>query len=514
MLEQQRQLGAAIQEYMAALKADPEASYLWFKVGTLSLRLGDIERAAWAYSRAIADQDAPLEWLKQAAAVQTMAGRSNESLRTHMLILARQPGNHRSSIAAAKILLGRGEHDSTVAILQAMDPSWPSERSGALETARLFLAAGRPDLACGICVSNAKDEDSETAYVCAHTLEASGRVDSAAAMYLSAANTARCRTEVLENCFEALVRIRRADKALLVAEQGLACGESAFEWETRTILLLVALGKTEQATRRAERLLREYPEDGPTLDLLASLYYNSGNQGRALSLLARAVQLYPEELHFTLRLVSLLADQGDDISAIRVLYTAYTEEPDTTIAVALMSSWLESGFPERSIDIALSESSRDGFLGLIFQEAASWERLACVSRSAELFSALLDIDPKHAAAYNYLGYMLAERSLELERAVQLIQHALDLDPHNPYYLDSLGWAYYMQGRPIDALRLLRTAMENSDHEPEILKHVGLVLIELGEEDEGLTLLRRSLDGAPWDAELRLMVERLVRERHE
>lgn len=512
MLEQQRQLGDAIREYMAALKADPEAPYLWFKVGTLSLRLGDIERAAWAYSRAIGDRDAPLEWLRQAAAVQSMAGRSNESLKTHMLILNRLPGDHASSIAAAKILLGLGKRDSTVAVLQAMDPPWPVVRSRALETARLFLAAGRPDLACDLCVSSSSDRDSEITYVCAQALEATGRVDSAAAMYLSAANAAHCQTGVLENCFEALVRIQRADKALLVAEQGLACGERAFQWETRTILTLVAQGQTERAMGRAERLLREYPEDGLTLDLLASLYYNSGNQGRAVSLLTRAVQLYPEEDHFTLRLASLLADQRDNVAAVRALHAAYTEGPDTTIVIALMSSWLESGFPERSIDIARSESSENGSRGLVFQEAASWERLACVSRSTELFSTLLDEVPKHAAACNYLGYMLAERGLQLEKAVQLIQCALELDPNNPYYLDSLGWAYYMQGKPTDALRPLRQAMENSDQEPEILKHIGLVLLELGERDEGLTFLHSSLDEAPWDAELRLLVEALAAER--
>ena len=49
-------------------------------------------------------------------------------------------------------------------------------------------------------------------------------------------------------------------------------------------------------------------------------------------------------------------------------------------------------------------------------------------------------------ALNSLGYMLAERGDRLDEAVQLLQRALKIDPENPSYLDSLGWAYFQQGK--------------------------------------------------------------------
>jgi tetratricopeptide (TPR) repeat protein len=42
--------------------------------------------------------------------------------------------------------------------------------------------------------------------------------------------------------------------------------------------------------------------------------------------------------------------------------------------------------------------------------------------------------------------MLAERRDRLEEAVALLQRALKVEPDNPSYLDSLGWAYFQQGR--------------------------------------------------------------------
>jgi len=59
---------------------------------------------------------------------------------------------------------------------------------------------------------------------------------------------------------------------------------------------------------------------------------------------------------------------------------------------------------------------------------------------------ILERDPEDATALNYLGYMLAERGQRLDEAVTLVQRALKLEPGNPSFLDSLGWAYYQQGK--------------------------------------------------------------------
>ncbi len=58
---------------------------------------------------------------------------------------------------------------------------------------------------------------------------------------------------------------------------------------------------------------------------------------------------------------------------------------------------------------------------------------------------ILERDPLDATALNYLGYMLADHGSRLEEAVDLVQRALKVEPENPSFLDSLGWAYYRQG---------------------------------------------------------------------
>jgi tetratricopeptide (TPR) repeat protein len=60
--------------------------------------------------------------------------------------------------------------------------------------------------------------------------------------------------------------------------------------------------------------------------------------------------------------------------------------------------------------------------------------------------ALIAQDKDDANALNSLGYLLAERGENLDEAIELLQRALKLEPDNPSYLDSLGWAYFQQGR--------------------------------------------------------------------
>ena len=47
-----------------------------------------------------------------------------------------------------------------------------------------------------------------------------------------------------------------------------------------------------------------------------------------------------------------------------------------------------------------------------------------------------------------------------------------LEPDNGYFIDSLGWAYYQQGRYADALRELKRAVEKAKEDPVIFEHLG------------------------------------------
>jgi tetratricopeptide (TPR) repeat protein len=95
---------------------------------------------------------------------------------------------------------------------------------------------------------------------------------------------------------------------------------------------------------------------------------------------------------------------------------------------------------------------------------------------------LIELEPNNAHAYNALGYTFADQSVRLDEALVLIKKAIELQPEDPFILDSLGWVHYRLGNYGLAVRNLRMAFElRSD--PEIAAHLGEVLWAQGYFEE-------------------------------
>src|SRR5207244_3622974 len=69
-------------------------------------------------------------------------------------------------------------------------------------------------------------------------------------------------------------------------------------------------------------------------------------------------------------------------------------------------------------------------------------------------------------------YMLADRGVRLDEAVTMIKKALDAEPQNGAYLDSLGWAYYKQGKLDLAEQFLRRAIDKNPNDATLHDHIG------------------------------------------
>jgi tetratricopeptide (TPR) repeat protein len=107
---------------------------------------------------------------------------------------------------------------------------------------------------------------------------------------------------------------------------------------------------------------------------------------------------------------------------------------------------------------------------------------------------LLARDPKDATALNYLGYMFAERGARLDEAVDLVRRALEIEPDNPSFLDSLGWAYFRQGRLELADRPLTDAAAKLPTNSVVQDHLGDLRFKQGRYPEAAAAWERSLAG--------------------
>ncbi len=113
---------------------------------------------------------------------------------------------------------------------------------------------------------------------------------------------------------------------------------------------------------------------------------------------------------------------------------------------------------------------------------------------------VIELDPTHAPALNFLGYSLADENMNLDEALDLVQRALDVDPWNGAYLDSLGWVYFRMGRFEEAREPLEAAARELPSDAVILEHLGDLYERRGENELALSAWGKALDNDPAPAD--------------
>ena len=135
---------------------------------------------------------------------------------------------------------------------------------------------------------------------------------------------------------------------------------------------------------------------------------------------------------------------------------------------------------------------------LLFRLGASLERDKKGEEAVGVFERLLKVKPEHAAALNYLGYYWADRGEKLEPAREMIQKAVDLDPGNGAYLDSLGWVLYQLDRLDEAEKYLKEAAVLTPDDATIVEHLGDVAVKKGDLPKARDLWKKALTMKPED----------------
>lgn len=172
-----------------------------------------------------------------------------------------------------------------------------------------------------------------------------------------------------------------------------------------------------------------------------------------------------------------LADMGQPeqgLQQVKSLLKGTADDREVYVTLAQMYSrlkrWPEA---EEALDKAEQLSSKPDEKEYVeFQRGAGYERQKKYELAEETFRKVLAMDPQNAAALNYLGYMLADRSARLEEALTLIKKAVALDPTNGAYLDSLGWAYFKLGKYDLAEENLTKASQRIQTDPTVQDHLG------------------------------------------
>lgn len=209
-----------------------------------------------------------------------------------------------------------------------------------------------------------------------------------------------------------------------------------------------------------------------------------------------ALQKFPNDRLIKSLAATVYADLGRHREAEALLKSSFDGKNDRETWIGLAQVYeKQKNFAEmaRALDEAGKLSSTPEEKEAVhFMRGAMYERQKKYDLAEAEFRKVLEINPKSASALNYLGYMLADRNVRLQEALELVRQAVALEPNNSAFLDSLGWVYYRLNQLEQAAEYLQKSLARSSRDPTVHDHMGDVYYSMSRLKDAVQHWERSL----------------------
>ena len=486
---------AALEAYQKALVCDPAASYVEKKLPILYLKMNSAEKAVNLLLENLKKTPGDSAQRSLLARIYIQQKKEAEAIEQYQKIISDEPENGQALLRMGILLTQTGE-------LERAGDYFNKLLTLDQETyfSRLYLARIADRLGQG---SEAEKQyraaldlnySADLVYEIAEFLLKQKHYENVIALMrellLQDDTDERARFTIVQ----ALLALDREEEA--VAELGLAKEVSSNPEKISLLLsrLHMRNGDNGKAIENLKSVLevRENPE---ARYLLAALYMEAEQWTDALEMLA-AIKPADEEFEDSVVLQTRIYHQISEIEKGLELLIGYLEIPETQrelFYILASSLYQENNQPERATEILATgirkfpESEK-----LLFEYGLQLERTDQLEAAIKAMELIVELNPDHAEALNFIGYSWADTDRYLEKALAYIERAMELTPGNGYIQDSLGWVHFKLGNLEIARDELRAALELVPDDPHIYDHLGDVYRSLDMVDKALEAYRTAL----------------------
>jgi len=311
--------------------------------------------------------------------------------------------------------------------------------------------------------------------------------------------------------YEKAIAIRGLDQASTLAEDERMFLGEVFE---RMIRSAKAANRSDDVLKIIDRARKVFGPEDPFADRqLTNFYRDAGNRSAALKVIQAQRLRAPFEEGLARQEATLVAELGrvdEAVEGYRKFMASRTATPSgngpsaTVPPLDLFSNLLfvshlysQSDRAKEAIDVA--NQALAAARGAERRQIARLSIATAQQMSGDFAGAettlrdILKESPNNPIALNNLGYFLLERGERYDEALSLIRKAVDIDPTNPSYLDSLGWAHFKLGKLAEAELYLKEALRHDTSSSTINEHLGDVMAAQSKSDQARSYWQRALN---------------------
>ncbi len=397
-------------------------------------------------------------------------GQSEKSINLYREILRHQPEDKMSRRGLLRVLDSQGRYREMIPIYEPLlDPEDSNYPQDLFQVGHLYLRTGNHEKAAEYlekCVA-ADSSLAESYLLLGNIHQQTGSWHQSLVHYL---NYLQINPQALRALFDRLLKVSMR----------------AEEFESS-----IALLESVVASRDTSALVQEQ---------LGTLYYHAGRFEEALKLLEPLKQResLSDNGYFTLGFLYARLERLDE--AVEAFKIVKRSQPDfTTVYLVLGRLYFRlkqldqaEGVFTEGLEL-VPEDDQENRREFLFALANVYHEQGDNSRTESYLKQVLEENPDYAPALNYLGYFYAELGIKLEEAERLINRALEKDPGNGHYIDSLGWVLFKMGRNQDALKLIKSSLEALGEHSEVYEHLGDIYQAMNQQELARQAWSKSLE---------------------
>lgn len=524
---------ASISQTASPVLQRGEAYYLFLHARQLEGD-GDVAGAVAAFRKAAALAPDAAEIRAELAALFARQSRADEALAEAQAALAIDPANREAHRILGFVFAARVDNEpggdqvpsavenarKAAAHFEKARAGQPSDPPSELTLGRLYVITGDFDRAIGILGNFLNEQPGYPEAILLLSDAHAGKGDTRAAIMaleqVTAAQPRMPRAAIrLAELYE--MDARWADAAALYAQLIAETPRMGSVLRPRMATALLNAGRLDEARAILRELTAASPSDASLLYLVSQAELRAGMLGDAEQAARRLIAIDAADPRGAAALADVLIARREFPRALETLQPwldkSAGDDADEMIGPRAAHVLGELGRHERAVDVLERLARRlPDDMDVRFELGAAFARANRHTDAERIFRDIIAADPAHALALNYLGYMLADRGERLEEAVSLISRALAIEPGNPSYHDSLGWAYFRQKRFDLAEQHLAKAAAGAGASSIVHDHHGDVLFALKRPADAIRAWQKALAGDRRDIDPKQIEKKIVQAR--
>lgn len=186
---------------------------------------------------------------------------------------------------------------------------------------------------------------------------------------------------------------------------------------------------------------------------LSSVFLEKNNFQEVVTILEKAIKIVPDDFRVNFFLGVAYSRLGRNADAAVVLEKARQINPKDINAISQ--------------------------LALVYDNMKKYEECD------RLYEEGLKLDPDNALILNNYGYSLADRNIQINRALEMATKAVAAQPDNTSYLDTIGWVYFRLGDYKKAEQYIKRALEKGEVSAVVHEHLGDVYYKMNDIERAM-----------------------------